>query len=575
MVNNFCSALLQTSTVQLLQAAGFESSQSSATHVLTNVFEDYICLLASTVSAYSHLSGRTTGNVWDVIDGFEELAIDLDDLKNWLSSESKSLTPSWTEQGDPSRILEGNNKVNGERKSSLLRLVLGIIQRGKGSSEDSVLYEYGKQPKVIRVDSGAEEDEKDEEPVDHHLPEYIPKYFPAFPVISAEEIEPAVVESKVPVAVADSTLPLPNIVKKKKHPIDNPFTHLTPYEDSMIATDKEQPEALSLVLDLSKENRPVLPRRRRRSEVLNQIVNEIEKEGPKRKHIKDSTHILSEFTQNDAAPGNNMFTDEPGLLKTLMMDLSPQVAVSKLTTPNLLTDIIIPPGGGGTGSSLRLKTQKQGTQSQQQPQQQQQSQQQQPQPQQQQQQQQQHQRKQSLGGITIDESSNKPIVHLRTSVSTPPKEPTHHSPTLPPSPKTEKPYTAEPHSDVPVSLAAYSSSPKNHPMSPTSPSSKPPKKKLTISLPKFDAKLNSKSTPTSTHTSPAQTPKITFKIKLPVEKTASEPTDIINCICDNPTVDYGAFMIACDLCGVWFHGNCVNVAEHDQVEEWYCRRCKK
>jgi hypothetical protein len=116
MVNNFCSTLLQTSTVQLLQAAGFESSQSSATHVLTNVFEDYICLLASTVSAYSHLSGRTTGNVWDVIDGFEELAIDLNDLKNWLSSESKSLTPSWTEQGDPSRILEGNNKVNREKE---------------------------------------------------------------------------------------------------------------------------------------------------------------------------------------------------------------------------------------------------------------------------------------------------------------------------------------------------------------------------------------------------------------------------------------------------------------------------
>ncbi|KAI8877601.1 hypothetical protein K501DRAFT_337296 [Backusella circina FSU 941] len=553
MANNFCSALLETSTIQLLQAAGFESSQSSATHVLTNVFEDYICLLASTVSAYSRLSGRTAGNVWDVMDGFEELAIDLDDLKNWLSTESKSLTPSWTEQGDPSRILEG------------------IIQRGKDTNEDNVLYEYGKQPEKTPVGSEVEEDEDEEDdeeevnsPVDHHLPDYIPKYFPAFPIISTEEIEPAVVESKVPLAVTDSTLPLPNIVKKKKHPIDNPFTHLTPFEDSMLATDKEQPEALSLALDSSKERVHITPRRRRRSETLNQIVNEMEREGPKRKHIKDSTHILSEFTQNDAAPGNNMFTDEPGLLEKLMMDLSPQVAISKLTTPNLLTDIMIPPGASSSGgSSLRLKTQKPGAPSQPPP----------PPPAPQQ-----GQRKQSLGGITIDESSNKPIVHLRTSVSTPPKEPTHHlSPTtLPLSPKTEKVHTEPPHSDVPVSLAAYSSSPKNHPMSPTSPSLKPPKKKLTISLPKLDPKLNNNttSTPNSAHTSPAQTPKITFKIKLPIEKTTSEPTDIIKCICDNPTIDYGAFMIACDLCGVWFHGNCVGVAEHDQVEEWYCRRCK-
>lgn len=49
----------------------------------------------------------------------------------------------------------------------------------------------------------------------------------------------------------------------------------------------------------------------------------------------------------------------------------------------------------------------------------------------------------------------------------------------------------------------------------------------------------------------------------------------IRCICENPTVDYGTFMIACDKCGVWFHGSCVGIAESDQVEEWYCRRCRR
>jgi hypothetical protein len=48
----------------------------------------------------------------------------------------------------------------------------------------------------------------------------------------------------------------------------------------------------------------------------------------------------------------------------------------------------------------------------------------------------------------------------------------------------------------------------------------------------------------------------------------------ISCICENPTVDYGTFMIACDTCSVWYHGSCVGIAESDQVEEWYCRRCR-
>lgn len=49
----------------------------------------------------------------------------------------------------------------------------------------------------------------------------------------------------------------------------------------------------------------------------------------------------------------------------------------------------------------------------------------------------------------------------------------------------------------------------------------------------------------------------------------------IRCICENPTVDYGTFMIACDRCSVWYHGSCVGIAESDQVEEWYCRRCRR
>jgi hypothetical protein len=111
MADEFCFSLLHTSTLQILQAAGFETGQAHSTHVLTNVFEQYIKLLSTTASAYSRLSTRTTGTIYDVLDTFEELAIDLSTFKTWLDEEVKSLSPSWTEQGDPSRILEGK-KMN-------------------------------------------------------------------------------------------------------------------------------------------------------------------------------------------------------------------------------------------------------------------------------------------------------------------------------------------------------------------------------------------------------------------------------------------------------------------------------
>ncbi|KAF9543015.1 hypothetical protein EC957_001374 [Mortierella hygrophila] len=49
--------------------------------------------------------------------------------------------------------------------------------------------------------------------------------------------------------------------------------------------------------------------------------------------------------------------------------------------------------------------------------------------------------------------------------------------------------------------------------------------------------------------------------------------EVINCICSNPTLDDGLFMIACDRCEVWFHGRCVGVREGDAVKTWFCQRC--
>lgn len=49
----------------------------------------------------------------------------------------------------------------------------------------------------------------------------------------------------------------------------------------------------------------------------------------------------------------------------------------------------------------------------------------------------------------------------------------------------------------------------------------------------------------------------------------------IKCICQHSTVDFGRFMIACDSCEVWFHGECVKVTAESvhSGAQWLCLRC--
>ncbi|XP_066566218.1 CXXC-type zinc finger protein 1 [Amia ocellicauda] len=48
----------------------------------------------------------------------------------------------------------------------------------------------------------------------------------------------------------------------------------------------------------------------------------------------------------------------------------------------------------------------------------------------------------------------------------------------------------------------------------------------------------------------------------------------VYCICRKP--DINCFMIGCDHCNEWFHGNCINVTEKmaKAIREWYCQKCR-
>ncbi|KAF9961355.1 hypothetical protein BGZ72_004064 [Mortierella alpina] len=60
------------------------------------------------------------------------------------------------------------------------------------------------------------------------------------------------------------------------------------------------------------------------------------------------------------------------------------------------------------------------------------------------------------------------------------------------------------------------------------------------------------------------------------EQSRSKEDGALYCICRTP-YDPSRFMIACDQCDDWFHGDCVGVAEKeiDLVDQYYCKRCEE
>ncbi|CAO3600753.1 unnamed protein product [Absidia cylindrospora] len=85
---------------------------------------------------------------------------------------------------------------------------------------------------------------------------------------------------------------------------------------------------------------------------------------------------------------------------------------------------------------------------------------------------------------------------------------------------------------------------------------------------------NPTTTPIATTIPIATTATPIMLLPTPATNMYYDNAETVKCICENPTVDYGSFMISCDRCLVWFHGSCVGIAEHHQVDYWICNRCQ-
>ncbi|KAI9489900.1 Bromodomain associated-domain-containing protein [Zychaea mexicana] len=714
MTDQFCFALLRTTALQILQSAGFDSAHSDPTNSLTDILSQYIQLLASTTSSYAQLAGRSTGNIRDVVDGLDELGITPESLKEWLELEGKALMPSWTPQSDPGRTLED------------------VVRNGRSNHDDALVYEY----KDIPSDSNDDDDEneydeelyfldgevekeegakdeakelipkgekKDKGPEENNgLPDYIPPYLPRFPSSVKEDatpppralpqVMPSITRQSSPGSPA---VPAPIIVRHRKKPVENPFTHVVPFEESALAADKG---ATLLSLRENEENSrqqhdqqelQQSPASKRRRVALSSLPmkkamysladkEQQERRKQQREALAGNHAMFRKFTQDEAAPGNTMFGNSAGILEELLRRVAPPAMISKLSSPNLLVDVAMTsapapaanPTSNGTTPAQQESTairpsssSAHGNNNN-------------------------NNNNSGAGASNINNTSmlatlaggqynrkhpSEEIITASTS------RPTTSTPTLPssssasslaataavalptsatttttPAAAVSKPTSTTSPTQRPISLASLSSGGGADGGKPTGKSKSGEKKssernsgerksgerkttekgsekkkvpKLTLNLSNgnnggagaggsggLDGTAPSTAENTPSSASSVNTPKIRFKIKrpepanekiditstddLPPPPSSTPPAppapapapapippvvhtngeevqdEVVRCICDHPTIDYGTFMISCDKCHVWYHGECVGIAESDKVETWYCRNCK-
>lgn len=90
-MDKFCAEYLRRSVHQALTSAGFEKSSRVAGEVFADVLKDYLLCLGKSAHERATNSGRIKTTSTDVLAAFEELGINVEELKEWSQNEGKIL----------------------------------------------------------------------------------------------------------------------------------------------------------------------------------------------------------------------------------------------------------------------------------------------------------------------------------------------------------------------------------------------------------------------------------------------------------------------------------------------------
>lgn len=243
---------------------------------------------------------------------------------------------------------------------------------GKPSYDDIIDYQFGHVEEYEIPSSPSEDLPPSPITITDSLPDYIPSYFPPFPEIkednAIDEADKSLLEKQqqleeqkqqqLQIKAQGESLPLPIIVKKRKKPIENPFTHIIPFEESTLASENEdaqqaqqqqqQQKLLSLLLKIEnnkkrneKEDEELELERRKAA--ATPLLNALQSVKPPTYNVgeglKDKDRLFIQDSQDVAAPGNHLFNQDAGIFDKLVRHISDPLVISKLTAPNLLIDV--------------------------------------------------------------------------------------------------------------------------------------------------------------------------------------------------------------------------------------------
>src|ERR1700722_18648066 len=90
-MDNATHKLLESVTQKTLHAHGFSRSSSQASLALTDLLSRYLTLLALTCAKYAQHSGRPGISTWDALRALDELGYDVEELREYCSSEGNEL----------------------------------------------------------------------------------------------------------------------------------------------------------------------------------------------------------------------------------------------------------------------------------------------------------------------------------------------------------------------------------------------------------------------------------------------------------------------------------------------------
>ncbi|CAG8563220.1 12849_t:CDS:2, partial [Acaulospora colombiana] len=90
-MDKFCTEYLRRSALQVLTSAGFEKTSRIAGEVFADVLKDYLICLGKSTQSSAINAGRVKSTSADVLAAFEDLGIDVEELREWAQTEGKNL----------------------------------------------------------------------------------------------------------------------------------------------------------------------------------------------------------------------------------------------------------------------------------------------------------------------------------------------------------------------------------------------------------------------------------------------------------------------------------------------------